>query len=99
MAEQSSFHQLFEARTWRQIPHCPGRYIATALDERLTVAELAGFDEGVKAFESERAQDTVLVMKIPGGGIISYLLPNRGRAGRCPRCHLPKHHIKMANPA
>lgn len=72
MTAAASFQQLYEAHDWREIPRCPGRYIARGLDERLTLAELAGSDEGAKAFETRSARDTVLVMKIPDGGIISY---------------------------
>jgi len=73
MAETLSFQQLYDAHSWREIPNCPGRYIARGLDGRTTVAELAGSGVDVKAFTTKKARDTVLVLKIPGGGIISYL--------------------------
>lgn len=73
MTHTASFKQLYQAHRWREIPHCPGRFIAPDLDDRMDVADLAGGGhDRVKAFNSPRAHDTVLVLKIPGGGIISY---------------------------
>lgn len=72
-----SFRQLYDTHAWREIPNCPGRYVARDLDGRMTVAQLADSEiDDVKAFTTQKARDTVLVLKIPGGGIISYQRPD-----------------------
>ncbi len=73
MSATASFQQLYDAHDWREIANCPGRYIARDLGRHLDIAELAGSAHQVKTFQTQKARDTVLVLKIEGGGIISYL--------------------------
>ena len=73
MSAPASFQQLYDAYDWREIANCPGRYIARGLGEHISIEELAGSAHQVKTFQTQKARDTVLVLKIEGGGIISYL--------------------------
>lgn len=57
---------------WRPIFGCPGRYVLKNIDPHLSIAALTGVNLSVRIFHTVKAPDPVLVVKIAGGGIISY---------------------------
>ena len=67
-----TFAELLRSRRWNPIRDCPGRFIlqAPVISER--VDELLGADVLVRRFNSNAARDTVLVVQLAEGGIISY---------------------------
>lgn len=69
----TSFRRLYQAHHWREIPRCPGRFVATDIDERTSLARLLGPGVQTRRFNPAKARDTVLVAEIDGGGVISYL--------------------------
>ena len=55
----------------KPIRNCPGRFFL-AVSPQLSPCELLGPDVEVKEFHSLQARDTVLVVQLADGGLISY---------------------------
>ena len=77
MANQNiSFDHLFSLYSWKEIPHCPGRYLLIKQDnERLeTVSPTTVLSNQVpiEIFNSEVCRDRVHVGKFSDGGLLSY---------------------------
>src|SRR5689334_14996534 len=68
-----TFDQLMQARDWQPIRNCPGRYVLhgerTAL---LRPQDILEDEIEVNEFKVAAAKDTVLVVKLEGGGLITY---------------------------
>src|SRR5436190_1763149 len=67
-----SFDELIKAWDWRSIRNCPGRYVLHRAENSLRPQDILGDEIEVKEFKVDAAQDTVLVFKLSGGGLISY---------------------------
>jgi hypothetical protein len=67
-----TFHQLLEKWDWKPIRHCPGRFILSVAKAELSAEELLGEPVEVHVYRVEAAKDTVLVVALDGGGLISY---------------------------
>ena len=67
-----TFDELLRARDWRPLRNCPGRYVLQGAGNNLRPPELLGAEVEVNEFEVDAAKDTVLVVKLNGGGLISY---------------------------
>ena len=68
-----SFEQLFRERNWKPIRNCPGRFVLSEAAGHLTPAEILGeAGRGVSEHKVQAARDTVLVVGLEGGGLISY---------------------------
>lgn len=57
---------------WKPIPGCPGRYILRDTSPDLSLEALLGPEPQAIEFRVEAAKDTVVVVSLGGGGIISY---------------------------
>jgi hypothetical protein len=70
------FVELLNAHSWKEIRHCPGRYILTKQDNQQlrTVTPHAFLDEQVpiESFTSEICRDRVLIGKLVDGALLSY---------------------------
>jgi hypothetical protein len=73
---QPTFEEVLAAGVWKPIPNCPGRYRLLSLDATLSPAAIIGRSLEVVEFTVSTARDSVLVVKIAGGGMISYRKPN-----------------------
>lgn len=60
---------------WRGIPNCPGRFVLASGPSAVPPLDLAGAGE-VTEHQVSAAADTVLVVRLQGGGLISYRKPN-----------------------
>jgi len=67
---------LREVHAFDEIPGCPGRAVVRGGPSALSPAQLAGAAARVRGFVSDAAADAVLVARLEGGGLISYLRPN-----------------------
>jgi hypothetical protein len=67
-----SFDQLFKERRWRPIRNCPGRYVLREGQGDLSPADILDDEVEVSEHRVQTARDTVLVMRLHGGGLISY---------------------------
>jgi hypothetical protein len=67
-----TFNQLLERWDWKPIRHCPGRFILSAAKSNLCPEELLGEPVYVRVYRVDAAKDTVLVVTLDGGGLISY---------------------------
>jgi hypothetical protein len=65
-----TFDQLFKAFDWKPIRNCPGRFVLR--ESKLSLQELLGSDAEAVAYQVPTARDTVLVLKLESGGLISY---------------------------
>ncbi len=57
---------------WTPIRHCPGRFVLRGVSPALSVVDLLGDIAGVQQFQSPKATDTVWVVCLEDGGMISY---------------------------
>jgi hypothetical protein len=57
---------------WTPIRDCPGRFVLRGVLPAFSVVDLLGDIAGVQQFQSPRATDTVWVVCLEGGGVISY---------------------------
>lgn len=57
---------------WIPIRDCPGRYVLRGVPSALSLADLISDGAVVQQFQSRRARDTVFVVCLADGGIISY---------------------------
>lgn len=72
--ESTTFEQVFDKWNWKEIHHCPGRFIFAEGRSRLTAEEIIGIDIKIYKFKSEMGVDEILVAKFAtGGGLISYI--------------------------
>ena len=67
-----TFNQLANRWELRPIRNCPGRFIIHTAPAELTPRELLGAEAEVQTFKVSSARDTVLVVCLEGGGLISY---------------------------
>jgi hypothetical protein len=67
-----TFDQLLESRDWKPIRNCPGRFILSGAKANLSYDELLGEAVDVGVYHVDTAQDTVLIVKLDNGGLISY---------------------------
>jgi hypothetical protein len=60
--------------TWplKPIRNCPGRFVIHTGVAELSLQDLLGPEAEVQAFPLARARDTVLVVRLDDGGLISY---------------------------
>jgi hypothetical protein len=68
-----SFDELSTTWQLRPIRNCPGRFVLHTGPTELTPRELLESETEIAAFKVSSARDTVLVARIDGGGLISYL--------------------------
>ena len=66
------FDELMKARDWRPIRNCPGRYVLHGARNNLRPQDILGDEVEVNEFTVDAAKDTVLVVKLNDGGLISY---------------------------
>ena len=64
--------ELMTRWTWKPIRGCPGRYILDAAPAALLLEDLLGSDVEVSTFQVAAARDTVVVVLMDRGGLISY---------------------------
>lgn len=57
---------------WTPIRDCPGRFVLRGVLPEFSVVDLLGDIAGVQQFQSPRAIDTVWVVCLEDGGVISY---------------------------
>ena len=69
---KATFEQVFSSGNWQPIRNCPGRYALRGGDRRVPVTTIAGPETQVSEHRSEAARDTVLIVVLAGGGLISY---------------------------
>jgi hypothetical protein len=67
-----TFDELIRARDWRPIRNCPGRFILHGASDALRPQDILGDEVEAREFKVEAAKDTVLVVELEGGGLISY---------------------------
>jgi hypothetical protein len=67
-----TFDQLLERWDWKPIRNCPGRFILSKAKAHLTPQELLGERVDPAVYHPSAAKDTVLVVPLDGGGLISY---------------------------
>jgi len=67
-----SFDQLKAAWTWRPLRNCPGRFVLQHGSHPPSLQDLLGENALVASFRVAGAKDTVWVVPISGGGLISY---------------------------
>ena len=60
---------------WRPIRNCPGRFVLRGVSPASSVVDLLGAIAGIQQFQSPRAKDTVWVVCLDDGGMISYRRP------------------------
>ena len=68
----NSFEELASRHQLHPIPNCPGRWIITDLPEDVSIVDWLGPDVAVKVFKTDKARDLVQVVRLSGGGIITY---------------------------
>ena len=67
-----NFEELKSRWSWRPIHHCPGRLILNGREVTLSPEEIVGSHVEPREFQVEGARDTVVVVQISDGGLISY---------------------------
>ena len=67
-----SFDELMKAWDWRPLRNCPGRYVLHGARNNLRPQDICGDEVEVNEFTVDAAKDTVLVVKLNDGGLISY---------------------------
>ena len=68
----SAFDDLARRFELRPIRNCPGRFILRNAPPELTPRELLASEAEIRAFNVSSARDTVLVVPLDRGGLISY---------------------------
>ena len=61
---------------WRQIPNCRGRFTMATQRPELSITDLMGDDCQPLEIRSAMAADTILVVPLKDGGVISYRRAN-----------------------
>jgi hypothetical protein len=64
--------ELLEARKWKEIPRCPGRYVLAKPEPAIAPGDLAQVPYAPVEYNVEAAKDAVLVLALEGGGLITY---------------------------
>lgn len=77
MTDQAvSFDYLFQLYSWKEILHCPGRYLLSKQDNRrletVTPTAMLNNQPTVEIFVSEVCRDRIHVGKFLDGGLLSY---------------------------
>jgi len=67
-----SLQTLLDRWQWKPIRNCPGRFVLVTTDRSMPLDRLMGSDGHAQAFSSGAAKDTVLVVQLDDGGLISY---------------------------
>jgi hypothetical protein len=67
-----TFDEVMAMWSWKPIHGCPGRYILNATAADLLPEDLLGPDVEMSTFQVPAARDTVVVVRLDGGGLISY---------------------------
>lgn len=70
-----TFESVKKLGDWVPIRDCPGRFVLRGVSPTLSVAGLLSDGISVQQFQSPRARDTVFVVRLEDGGIISYRQP------------------------
>lgn len=66
------FDDLMSGRRWKPIRNCPGRFVLAGAGPREGIEEVVGSGHQIKEFRSDAAKDTVVVVALDRGGLISY---------------------------
>ena len=66
------FDRLQQSRNWKPIPNCPGRYVLLDAKADLSLRDLLGSEVEAHEYKTDAARDTVLVISLDRGGLISY---------------------------
>lgn len=64
--------EMLVTQKWKPIAHCPGRYVLAEPAPALAPEQLAEVARAPVEFRSRQARDTILVLSLEGGGLISY---------------------------
>jgi hypothetical protein len=67
-----TFAELMKAWEWKPMRNCPGRYVLSEARNNLRPQDILGDEVEVREFKVDAAKDTVLVVKLDDGGLISY---------------------------
>ncbi len=63
---------LLKRYEWRQIPNCRGRFTMATQQPALSITDLMGEDCQPVEIASVLARDTILIVPLKDGGVISY---------------------------
>lgn len=66
-----NFEILKNKWSWHPIRNCPGRFVLKS-DAELSLEDLFGVEVKAREFSSVKAKDRIIVVKLEGGGLISY---------------------------
>ena len=72
MALLITYNQVWKLGKSRPISDCPGRFILVNKPPGLKLSQLLGFEPDVQEHPTSAARDTVLVVCLVDGGIITY---------------------------
>ncbi len=72
----SAYREVAKKWKWYPIKNCPGRYVLDGGAQETTIQQLLGQEVTIREYQLEIARDTVLVVELSGGGVISYRKPN-----------------------
>ena len=67
-----NFEELKSRWSWRPIRNCPGRFLLRENDVCVSPEEMVGSGAKLSEHQVEGARDTVVVVQISDGGLISY---------------------------
>ena len=70
------FDKLQQSWNWQPIRHCPGRYVLLEAKANLSLRELLGTEVEAREYKVAAARDTVVVIPLDRGGLISYKRDN-----------------------
>ncbi len=70
------FDELKARWNWSPIRHCPGRYVLTGVEPKLSPSELLGSAVQLAEYRVAGARDVVVVARLKDGGVISYKRAN-----------------------
>lgn len=60
---------------WTPIRDCPGRFVLRGVLPSFSIVDLLGDVADVQQFQSPRAQDTIWIVRLEDGAVISYRRP------------------------
>lgn len=69
-----SFASVLPRAPWRPIPGCSGRYVLRGL--RLSLDDVLGEPAEVEEHHVASTPDTILVVRFPGGGLLTFRKPD-----------------------
>ncbi len=64
--------ELLATRKWKIIPNCAGRYVLAEPEPGIAPEQLAQVESAPREFRVATAKDSVLVLALEGGGLITY---------------------------